>query len=68
MDTNQLETAAKLIFGLCRNHPELCPHDYEWKGYKIDMVDGDEKRKSVYVCRICGHREGDSVRNNGGNT
>lgn len=52
MDIYNIERAAEIIFALCRNHPELCPHDYGWVWSK-NLDDG--KQESHYECRICGH-------------
>lgn len=54
MDIKQIDKAAEIIFRLCSNHPELCPHDWEWHRTSFN------KEKDVMVqefnCRICGSR------------
>lgn len=50
MDIKYLEFAAEKFFEMCREHPEICPHDYHWK-YTSD--DYGELRK-YYVCGLCG--------------
>ena len=45
-----LEKAAHVIFAMCREHPEICPHDYEW--YWTQNKDG--KYIEHYKCNLCG--------------
>lgn len=51
MDLNSLELAANVIFELCRQHPELCPHHYGWMS---SIKRGDKTTIEHYKCRICG--------------
>lgn len=53
MDLRQLEYAAELVFKLCMEHPELCPHDYAWSGSTIIHNTGHKEDR--YTCKICGH-------------
>ena len=53
MDLRQLEYAAELVFRMCRENPELCPHDYEWVGSTIIHNTGHKEDR--YKCKICGH-------------
>ena len=55
MDLGQLEFAANLIFELCRQHPELCPHHYLLVAQVESVKDGIIEKR--YVCDICGHEE-----------
>ena len=51
MLTSDLDRAAMLIFRLCHNHPELCPHEMEWShDYTKDGV-----KHVCFKCRICGY-------------
>lgn len=52
MDLGQIEFAANVIFELCRQHPELCPHQYEWRGSYGPNENGDTVNR--YLCRVCG--------------
>ena len=54
MDLNQLGFAANLIFELCRQHPELCPHQYEWRGSCGPNENGDTVNftTSATQCKI----------------
>ena len=38
MDLRQLEYAAEILFRMCREHPEICPHDYHWSGTTTDKA------------------------------
>lgn len=50
MDIYELEEAAHIVYIMCRNHPELCPHQYEWESSTtVNNVTTDQ-----YRCRICG--------------
>lgn len=53
MDLNSLELAANVIFELCRQHPELCPHHYEWMS---SIKREDKTTIEHYKCRICGYK------------
>lgn len=48
MNLYVLEKAANIVFAMCRQHPELCPHDWEW--VSTNMNTGVER----YRCNICG--------------
>lgn len=55
MDLVQLEFAANLIFDLCRQHPELCPHSYSWTWSRGPDENG--YYETMYKCGICGNEE-----------
>lgn len=48
MDIHQLEYAANMFFKMCREHPEVCPHDWKW--CETNYVN----RKHTYRCNLCG--------------
>ena len=50
MDIHALEYAAQVVFSICREHPEICPHDYEWEWSQTK----DDIEKKHYKCRLCG--------------
>lgn len=52
MGINQIEYAAQMFFRMCREHPEVCPHDYSWTGSTIDKTNGVEIKR--YICGLCG--------------
>lgn len=52
MDIKQIEYAATMFFRMCKEHPEVCPHDYDWSGSTIDKTNGVEIKR--HVCRLCG--------------
>lgn len=31
MDIGDIEFAAKIVYAICREHPEIRPHSHEWK-------------------------------------
>lgn len=51
MDLNSLELAANIVFEMCRQHPELCPHHYKWQS---SIPRGDGMKIEHYRCQICG--------------
>lgn len=51
-DLMKFEYAAEILFRMCREHPEICPHDYHWSSTVIDKANGVEIKK--YVCKLCG--------------
>ena len=52
LDITQIEYAALKFFEMCREHPEVCPHDYHWKQSLIDKPNNMEVK--IYVCGLCG--------------
>lgn len=54
MDIKYLEFAAEKFFEMCREHPEICPHDYHWQ-LTSRHNENDELRK-YYVCGLCGNK------------
>lgn len=53
MDTRNLELAADIVFRMCRAHPEICPHNYEW--VLEQETEGHLERH--YECTICGNKQ-----------
>lgn len=53
MDIYDIERAAMLFYQMCREHPEICPHDYSLKLLRID----NEKKiaTNTYECLLCGN-------------
>lgn len=51
MDIHHLEYAAEMFFKMCRMHPEICPHDFEWNSSNY------KERKHYYTCNLCGAKE-----------
>lgn len=50
MNLYQLEYVAQILFKMLENHPEICPHDYEWTGSLTkDGIEIESCR-----CQICG--------------
>ena len=52
MDLRYIEKAADVIFRMCREHPEICPHDYSWRCTKA-LDNG--KEEVHFVCQLCGN-------------
>ena len=52
MNIEDIEFAAEIVYAICREHPEICPHSYEWKWIKVKE---NETREVHYKCRLCGH-------------
>ena len=52
MSVSELEQAAEMFFRMCREHPELCPHDYH---QTVTERVKDRYRNIHYVCSVCGH-------------
>ncbi len=52
MDLRQLEYAAEILFRMCREHPEICPHDYHWCSSTTDKITGECVER--YRCDLCG--------------
>ena len=51
MDIQYIEYAAKKFFEMCSQHPEICPHDYNW----IGSCSKDDKLIERYKCGLCGN-------------
>lgn len=56
MELWELERAASIVYEMCRQHPEICPHDWEYHFSR--PIDAEGKVKEVhYKCCICGIEE-----------
>lgn len=55
MDIRQMEMATELVFRMCQEHPEICPHIYQWTRSSTETIDGKKIETSTYKCGICGH-------------
>ena len=53
MYTRNLELLEDIVFGMCRAHPEICPHKYEW------VLDREKEgyRERHYECSLCGDKK-----------
>lgn len=53
MQLSDLERAAFLFYRFCFEHPDLCPHEFEWRRtlYREDGV------VEHYECPICGTKK-----------
>ena len=51
MDLNYIEKMATMFNVMLIEHPELCPHDYEWY---LTRYRDDGSMEVYYRCRICG--------------
>lgn len=56
MDLDDIQRAANIIFRMCEEHPEICPHDYIPIGCG-ETPDG--KFENRYRCTICGSTKSD---------
>lgn len=54
MTNEQIEIAAEIVFKMCREHPEFCPHQFQEKSIKTDNINNTEE--ILRVCEICGKR------------
>jgi len=55
MDIHMLEYATETLFRMCREHPEICPHDYSWSYSRESTEEG--KLEKHYTCRLCGRED-----------
>lgn len=54
MEIEQVERLLKLFLKMLMEHPELCPHEWEfWQSYP-DTQEGKSGRTYEYSCRFCG--------------
>lgn len=51
MDLYTIEKYILLLHEFFRNHPDLCPHDWDWEWTK-NAYTFDEERH--YKCSVCG--------------
>lgn len=54
MDIYHLEYAARMFFKMCQAHPEICPHDWEWRSSKL-YENSKQVEKEEYFCKLCGN-------------
>lgn len=52
MELSMLERAARIVFEMCKMHPEICPHEYEWSW--TSAPDENGTRVEYYQCCLCG--------------
>lgn len=52
MNLDDLELAANMFFRLCKEHPEICPHQYDRPKWSGTNADGKWERR--FVCEVCG--------------
>ena len=55
MDIKQIDLAAELVFQMFKEHPELCPHVYEWFESTAKYIDNKKIKTTKYKCKICGY-------------
>ena len=51
MDLHYIEYAANMFFRFCQQHPDLCPHDWNFSWCRNDS---DTTKTSGYICGLCG--------------
>ena len=52
MNLQDLEFAAQVIFRLCAEHPEICPHHYNWTSSSFNKE--TKMYTHHYICSLCG--------------
>lgn len=53
MDIMKIAYAAELFFAMCREHPEICPHDYSLNRISESVENGECVEH--YKCNLCGN-------------
>lgn len=53
MEIERMIAATQIVFRMCREHPEICPHDYEWSGTNYKATE----TLKYYTCTICGKQK-----------
>ena len=51
MNANVLEKVVEKFFEMCRQHPEICPHDYQL--YAVSAPNENGNRVEKYQCNLC---------------
>lgn len=54
MDIHNIEYAASMFFKMCQVHPEICPHDWEWRSSKY-YENSKRIKQEEYFCELCGN-------------
>ena len=49
MELHEIEYAAQIVFDMCKNHPEICPHHWQL----IEKELSKDKITYRYRCHIC---------------
>lgn len=50
-----LEELTQIVVSMCKNHPEICPHDYEKIAEWNDISKGSHVHVTRYKCKLCKH-------------
>lgn len=53
MEIGQIERLLNLFLKMLMEHPELCPHEWEFLQSYPDTQEGKSGRTYEYECRIC---------------
>ena len=54
MEIGQVERLLKLFLKMLKEHPELCPHEWEFLKSYPNTQKGKSGRTYKYECRVCG--------------
>lgn len=54
MDLDDIKLAADIVFRICKEHPEICPHYYNEHKPKFHGTNADGKWEHRYICELCG--------------
>lgn len=53
MNLDDIELVAKKFFQMCREHPEICPHDYNEDEPVFSGYNSEGKWEVRYFCNLC---------------
>ena len=54
MDFSDIGLAADIVFRMCKEHPEICPHYYDEDKPFFSDENSNGKWEMHYVCELCG--------------
>ena len=54
MDLEDIKKAAYIVFRMCEEHPEICPHYYNEHKPKFQGYNPEGKWEHRYICELCG--------------
>lgn len=54
MDLDDIKLVADIVFRMCKEHPEICPHYYNEDKPDFSRFNSNDEWEVHYVCELCG--------------
>ena len=54
MELDDIKLVADVVFRMCEEHPEICPHYYNERKPRFSGINSEGKYEHRYICELCG--------------